>query len=75
MGRQLARQLAGTSKDFRGAALPKKAHLGPGSFTSGEGRKCQPLGPSQNTSREWDVAARPHGQKQLHLSEPQFAHL
>ena len=56
--KMLFRRLAGASKDFKGTALPEKAPLRPGSFTSWEGKKCQPRGPSQNISREQGVSAR-----------------
>ena len=52
------RRLAGASKDFKETALLEKAPLRPGSLTSGEGKKCQPRGPSQNISREQGVSAR-----------------
>ena len=55
--KRLFKRLAGASKDFKGTALPEKAPLRPGSFTSGEEKKCQPRGPSQNISREQSVSA------------------
>ena len=54
--KMLFRRLAGASKDFKGTALPEKAPLRPGSFTSWEGKKCQPqrsdLGEGQLTDQE-----------------------
>ena len=54
--KRLFKRLAGASKDFKGTALPEKAPLRPGSFTSGEGKKCQPqrsdLGEGQLTDQE-----------------------
>lgn len=58
MEKRFFRRLAGASKDFKETALPEKVPLRPGSFTSVEGKKCQPRGPSQNISREQGVSAR-----------------